>query len=118
MRIVLADDSLKIRQIIRSMLINLGHEVVAEGVNGTEAIAFCARYLPDIAILDMSMGVVGGDVAALRIREEQTAGKILLFTSRASIKEEWESKGYPVLIKPIMEGNLKNKISEVVNGSS
>lgn len=116
MKVVLADDSLKIRQIVRSMLISLGHEVLAEGVDGTQAIALCSRYRPDFAILDVSMGAVGGDIAAMRIREAGTATHILLFTSRASIKQEWEAKGFPVLIKPVMPGNLGRKIEEVLNG--
>jgi CheY-like chemotaxis protein len=116
MRVVLADDSLKIRQVLRAMLINLKHEVVAEAVNGTEAIAFCEKYTPDIAILDISMGSVGGDIAADRIREAHTARYILLFTSRTSIKESFEAKGFAVLIKPVMQGDLKKKIAVLTGG--
>jgi CheY-like chemotaxis protein len=116
MRVILADDSLKIRQVLRAMLINLKHDVVAEAVSGTEAIAFCERFVPDIAILDISMGSVGGDVAAEHIREAHTARYILLFTSRASIKEAFEAKGFAVLIKPVMQGDLKNKIAALTGG--
>lgn len=116
MRVVLADDSLKIRQVLRAMLINLKHEVVAEAVNGTEAIAFCEQLHPDIAILDISMGAIGGDIAADRIREAHTARYILLFTSRASIKEAFEAKGFAVLIKPVMQGDMRNKIAALTGG--
>lgn len=116
MKIVIADDSVRIRQVWRAMLRNLGHEVVAEGLDGTEAIALCKEHRPDLALMDVSMGDIGGDAAALVIREQKTARFILLCTSRGSIKEQMEAKGIPVLIKPVMQGGLEKKIAEITQG--
>ena len=116
MKIVIADDSAKVRQIWRAMLINLGHEVVGEGADGHEAVRLCASHRPDLAILDMSMGDYGGGEAIDEILAANTSTYVLLCTSRGSVKEFFESKGVPVLIKPIMQGNLERKIAEIVKG--
>ena len=54
MLILIADDESIIRMGLKSMLQELGHEVIS-AMNGREAIQMAERQQPDLAILDIKM---------------------------------------------------------------
>ena len=63
MRVLVADDEALIRMGLKSMLDELGHEVIT-AANGREAIQQVHRLQPDIAILDIKMPYTDGLQAA------------------------------------------------------
>ncbi|RKR93019.1 LuxR family two component transcriptional regulator [Micromonospora pisi] len=67
-RVLLVDDQALIRAGFRA-LINAEDDftVVAEGGDGTEAVALAARHLPDVALIDIQMPVLDGIQATRRI---------------------------------------------------
>ena len=52
MRVLIVDDESLIRMDLRDIIESSGHEVVAEGTNGVEAIKLCKEYKPDILVSD------------------------------------------------------------------
>jgi response regulator NasT len=54
-RILIADDESLIRRDLSELLEELGHQVVAEARNGTEAAALAAERKPDLVVLDIVM---------------------------------------------------------------
>ena len=48
MRVLIVDDESLIRMDLRDIIESCGHEVVAEGTNGVEAIQLCKQHKPDI----------------------------------------------------------------------
>ena len=113
MRVVIADDSEKIRFVMRGWIKILGHDLVGEAEDGREAVAICEQHKPDLALLDMSMGEHAGDVAARRIIADKLAKYVIIATSLASVKSRLEAEGIPCLIKPIHAGTLANKIKQI-----
>jgi two-component system chemotaxis response regulator CheB len=69
-RVVVADDSAMMRQIVSSSLSRAGVQIVGSAANGDEALAVCDRERPDALMLDLSMpGLDGiGVLRALRQR--------------------------------------------------
>jgi two-component system, chemotaxis family, protein-glutamate methylesterase/glutaminase len=69
-RVVVADDSAMMRQIVSSSLSRAGVQVVGSAANGDEALAVCERERPDALMLDLTMpGLDGiGVLKALRQR--------------------------------------------------
>jgi DNA-binding NarL/FixJ family response regulator len=55
MRVVIADDSLLVREGIASLLRRAGFDVVAEASTGDEVIALVDAHTPDVAIVDVRM---------------------------------------------------------------
>ena len=53
MRVLIVDDESLIRMDLRDIIESSGHEVVAEGTNGVEAIKLCKEYKPDIVLMDV-----------------------------------------------------------------
>jgi two-component system, chemotaxis family, chemotaxis protein CheY len=68
-RVLIADDAAIVRSMMRRMLEEGGHAVVAEAANGREAVARFAEHRPDLAIVDGNMPVLDGFEAAAAIRD-------------------------------------------------
>lgn len=54
-RILIADDSNYVRETLREILRAAGHEVVAEAINGVNAVEIYKALQPDIVMLDMTI---------------------------------------------------------------
>jgi DNA-binding NarL/FixJ family response regulator len=63
-RVVIADDHVRIRAQIREALESEGCEVVAEGATADEAVALAAHHRPDVVLLDIHMPGSGIRAAA------------------------------------------------------
>lgn len=68
-RILLADDALYIRNLLRRALEDHGHVVVAEAVDGEEALVEFTRHRPDVVVLDIVMPKTDGLAALRAIRQ-------------------------------------------------
>jgi DNA-binding NarL/FixJ family response regulator len=80
-RILIADDHELVRQGIRRILqARPGWEICGEAKDGREAIQLSKGLNPDVVILDVSMPVLGGLVAADDILRMHPKIKILIFT--------------------------------------
>ena len=67
-RILIADDSAKVREMLKALLeTRTGWQVCAEAANGLESVEKAAELKPDVIILDLSMPEVDGLQAAVRI---------------------------------------------------
>jgi DNA-binding NarL/FixJ family response regulator len=77
-RILIADDHDVVRSGLRNVLeAHHACEVVAEAVNGREAIHKAVETAPDVAILDYSMPVVNGIEATRQIRVRSPKTEVL-----------------------------------------
>ena len=78
-RVLLADDHQIVRQGLRGLLERAGHEVVAEAVDGREAVELAATSRPQVAVLDLGMPALNGvDAAREMLRGSQDLKVILL----------------------------------------
>ena len=57
-RILIVDDSLAIRMILRTILESAGHEVVAEAADGRRALIEYCKHKPDLVTLCVRIVVV------------------------------------------------------------
>jgi two-component system response regulator NreC len=79
-RILLADDHMMVRQGIRARLEKEGFEVVAEAMDGREAVRLAEKLKPDVAVLDIAMPLLNGIDAAREIRRASPRTKTTLLT--------------------------------------
>ena len=79
-RILLADDHMMVRQGIRALLEKEGFEVVAEAMDGREAVRLAEKLKPDVAVLDIAMPLLNGIDAAREIRRVSPHTKTTLLT--------------------------------------
>ena len=84
-RVLVVDDSLFIRTILRDMLKGSPDiEVVGTAVNGIDALAKIADLKPDVVTLDIEMPRMGGLEVLEALRQESTRPKIIVLSTLTS----------------------------------
>ncbi|MEW6581273.1 MAG: response regulator transcription factor [Actinomycetota bacterium] len=69
MRIVLADDNMQFRAVLRRLLERDPEiSVVAEAASGAQAVALCEELRPDVVLMDVSMPELDGLEATHRLK--------------------------------------------------
>ncbi|MEP6694219.1 MAG: response regulator [Chloroflexota bacterium] len=74
-RVLVVDDDASIRELLSSALEDDGYEVVP-ATNGADALAVCARWRPDVIVLDLMMPVMDGWTFAKRLHENADISSI------------------------------------------
>ena len=86
MRLIVADDSLILREGLARLLTEVGFDVVAQAADGVELLAAVAEHAPDVAIVDIRMPPTHTDEglrAAREIRERHPGVGILVLSQYA-----------------------------------
>jgi CheY-like chemotaxis protein len=81
--VLLVDDNLVIRKILRRMFEAIGY-VCSESENGQQAVAEAGQRKPDLIVLDYSMPVMSGMEAAPLLKKMLPKTPIIMFTMFAS----------------------------------
>lgn len=112
LRIVIADDEPIIRMDLRRTLENMGHVVVGEAADGSQAIDLTRDLKPDVAILDVKMPVMDGIDAAKVISTEGIAPVLLLtaYNQKDLVERAREAGVFAYLVKPFKEADLMPQI--------
>lgn len=84
-RILIADDHALIVAAMRMMIERIdGVEVVGEAHNGREAVTLSRQLEPQLVIMDIAMKELNGIEAAIEIKAESPATRILILSSHAT----------------------------------
>jgi two-component system, cell cycle response regulator DivK len=115
MKILIADDSEKNRELLRTVLGHLGHTVI-EAADGREAVALAETSGPDLFILDLQMPVMDGFAAmrAVRAMEPFREAPVLALTAYAmeGDREKALSAGFSAyLTKPLRMAELRTELA-------
>ncbi len=78
---MIADDSDAIRLVLKDILAIGKHTVVAEAVNGEEAVDLFLKNSPDLLLLDLAMPKKDGLTVLKEIIEKNSQAKIVLITA-------------------------------------
>jgi AmiR/NasT family two-component response regulator len=112
LRVLIADDEAIIRMGLRTMLEEMGHQVVGAATDGPSAVKLAAREKPDLAILDIKMP----DMDGLEVAETITAKRripILMLTAysdRELVERAAKLAVLAYLVKPVKEAELGSAI--------
>jgi DNA-binding NarL/FixJ family response regulator len=79
-RVLIADDSEIVRNIVRTFLTNAGFQVCGEVEDGCAAIERAKQLRPDLIVLDLSMPAMNGAEAASVLKGLMPDVPIVLFT--------------------------------------
>jgi len=117
LKVLIVDDSLAIRIKMKNFVEKLGHNVVGEAKNGSEAVKLYTELSPDLVTMDISMPEMNG-VDALKeiIQKIDADANIIMITANGQdgiVKDSLlaGAKGY--ILKPISEEKLQDSIGKI-----
>lgn len=118
--IVIADDHAVLRAGLRGLLgAEPDFKVVGEAASGEEAFRVAAERRPDVVVLDVSMGGVGGIEATRMIKEKVPRTHVLILTVHedgALLREAFRAGASGYIIKRAVESELINAIRAIQRG--
>jgi response regulator NasT len=115
LRILVADDEAIIRLGLRTMLTEMGHEVMLAS-DGREALNLVRTARPDLALLDIRMPLTDG-LEAARVIARKHPMPVLILTAYGQQDLIEQAAGLPIqgyLIKPVDERELAAAIQVAV----
>ncbi len=121
-RVLLADDHALVRAGIRALAQNLaGIEIVAEAVDGRDALTLVATHQPDIVLMDISMGGLNGLEATARIAKDFPSIRVVILSAHANEEYVWQAlragaAGY--LLKDAGTAELELALNAVARGET
>lgn len=84
-QVLLADDELHIRVLIKKVLESMNLEIVAEAKNGEEAVQLYRQHKPHMVFLDINMPVMDGQEALKVIKKEFPESFVIMLTSLSAM---------------------------------
>jgi diguanylate cyclase (GGDEF)-like protein len=114
-RVLVAEDSLVVRSLLRRQLEDSGYAVV-EAVDGEEALRLCRERQPDVVLLDVEMPKLDGYGVLTAIRKEPDLAEIpvVFLTARATTEDVVEGLrlgAHDYLRKPFEPAELLARVS-------
>ncbi|HTX03246.1 MAG TPA: response regulator [Candidatus Acidoferrales bacterium] len=116
-RVLVVDDAVVMRMMIKDILSRNGFEVVGEAQNGAEAVEKYKDLRPDVVTMDMIMPGVDGISAVKQIVAVDPDAKILMCTSmgqEALLREAIEAGAKSYITKPFQPAKMVESIGKVL----
>ncbi len=118
-RILIVDDHEVVREGLVGILTRQKMQVVAEAVNGQEAIACYRQHRPDIVLMDLRMPLMDGLTATRAIVSEFPHAQIIILTNSEGEEENSRQAGAAAFVqKDAPSEQLLRAIHAVHNASA
>lgn len=120
-RILVCDDSAFMRMMLKKILTDNGHEVVAEAANGKEAVQAYRQFQPELTTMDITMPKMDGIEAVKLIHEENPLSRIIMVTAigqRAVITDALKAGASDFIVKPFDPNQVIDTVNKILEESS
>ena len=119
--LLITDDAIIIRKVIRDAATAAGWHVVGEAANGQEAIDQYRKLRPDLCTLDLVMPQYDGLYGLRGILEVDPQATVLVVSAldqRNVLKEAFRTGAADFLVKPFDEKDLLDTLEQLVPAES
>ncbi len=116
-RVMIADDSKAIRIMLKDIILNGKHELVAEAADGAEAVEKFVDLKPDVLLLDLVLPKKDGLTALKEIKETNPNAKIIMITvldNKQMIQDCISAGAQAYITKPFTADDVLKSISFAV----
>jgi two-component system chemotaxis response regulator CheY len=119
-RLLVADDSLLMRKLIRDVATGAGWEVAGEAADGAEAVALYERLRPDLVTMDIVMPGMGGLEALRAIRALDPEARVVMVTAldqKQTLLESIRDGAIDFVVKPFDPGRIVSLLEKLGAGA-
>ncbi|MDP3937034.1 MAG: response regulator [Deltaproteobacteria bacterium] len=120
LRVLVADDALFMREMIKDILRQGGFDVVGEASNGNEALEKYRQLMPDITTMDIVMPLKSGIEALREIRKEHGDAKVVMISALGQdslVIEALEAGAKDFIVKPFQAEKVLEVVKKVSQGA-
>ncbi|GEC92982.1 MULTISPECIES: response regulator [Brevibacillus] len=113
-RILIADDSLVVRDYMKIILERAGHQIIAEATNGLDAYQMYTAHLPDVVTMDINMPGMNGIETVKKIIDTFPDANIIMVSTnglKPLVFEAINAGARDYILKPIDEERLLASIT-------
>ncbi|WP_079914553.1 response regulator [Paenibacillus sp. 32352] len=116
-KILVVDDAAFMRMVLKNMLTEEGHEVIAEAANGVEAVQAYTSLRPDLVTMDITMPELDGVGALKEIRKVDSGAKIIMCSAmgqKAMVVEAITAGAKDFIVKPFQKERVMESVHKVL----
>jgi len=117
--VLIVDDSMYMRTLIKDALLEAGYDVVGEAANGESAIDLSMELNPDLITLDNILpDMIGIDILKVIKGEENLKSKVIMISAvgqESVIQEGMKIGAEDYIVKPFTTEKLINSVNSVFN---
>ena len=118
-KVMIVDDELFFREMLRDVVVNAGYKVVAEAMDGNEAVEKYRLHRPDITIMDIFMPEMNGIDAIKEIIAFDADARVLIYTGMGfdeDVEVALQSGARDVVLKNFFPEEVMEVINRVLAG--
>lgn len=118
-RVVLADDEVHIRYLVRNVMRAEGCEVVGEANNGEDALALYRQHRPDLLLIDINLPLKSGEAVLGEVMREFPDAKVVVLTMVAdaeTVRRCLALGATNYILKNTRIEDIRRLIHEVIEG--
>ena len=116
-KVMIVDDAAFMRMVIKDILTKNGHEVVAEAVDGLDAIEKFGQVNPELVFLDIVMPNMEGIECLKKIMEMDSNAKVVMCSSigqQSVVSDAIKSGARDFIVKPFDAAKVLEVVSKVM----
>lgn len=116
-RVMVVDDSMFMRLVIKDILEQAGHEIVGEATNGREAVERYLQCWPDVVTMDITMPEMDGIQAVKEIMRRHPKARIIMCTAmgqKAHLLDAIHAGAMGFVIKPFDKDRVLEELRRVL----
>lgn len=114
-RLLVVDDAMLMRRLIRDVATQAGWDVAGEAANGVEAVAMYERLRPDLVTMDVVMPEMGGLDALRAIRLDPQARVVMItaLDQKQTLQDAIGAGALDFIVKPFERGRITSLLDRV-----
>ncbi|MBR1368393.1 chemotaxis protein CheY [Methanocalculus chunghsingensis] len=116
-RILIVDDTMFMRTLLKNILFSGGHEIVGEAADGTEAVAKYQDLKPDLVTMDVVMPKMNGIEALKEIKKMDPGARVVMCTAvgqEQMVKLAIKSGARGYVVKPFQAPKVLDEVKNVL----